>query len=127
MSIILTFSIFLVFGDLSITISWLCTCKHILKLCDNMVQASINTHDSVGRISSLERTLAVVIPHIGQEPCTCPNVGPHWSFSSQILTIPFLWKLLPYSREVNFKGNTILMSDFVTHMVMALQTTNLLL
>ncbi|KAK9934026.1 hypothetical protein M0R45_021191 [Rubus argutus] len=63
-------------------------------------KASINTHNSVGRMSSLERTLAVVIPHIGQEPCTCPNVGPHWSFSSQILTIPFLWKLLPYSREV---------------------------
>ncbi|XP_050375233.1 E3 ubiquitin-protein ligase UPL6 [Argentina anserina] len=63
-------------------------------------RASRENLDSVGRVSSLEHTLAVVIPHIGQEPCNCPNVGPHWSFLSQILTIPFLWKLLPYLKEV---------------------------
>ncbi|KAL6193597.1 hypothetical protein ACLB2K_034681 [Fragaria x ananassa] len=62
--------------------------------------ASIENHDSVGRVSSLERTLAVVISHIGQEPCNCSNVGAHWSFSSQILTIPFLWRLLPHLKEV---------------------------
>ncbi|CAN6551200.1 unnamed protein product [Malus baccata var. baccata] len=61
---------------------------------------SIKTHNSIGRVSSLERSLAVVISHIGQEPCTCPNIDPHWSFSSQILTVPFLWKLFPYLGEV---------------------------
>ncbi|KAM0984714.1 hypothetical protein EV2_012489 [Malus domestica] len=61
---------------------------------------SIRTHNSIGRVSSLERSLAVVISHIGQEPCTCPNIDPHWSFSSQILTVPFLWKLFPYLGEV---------------------------
>ncbi|CAN6726655.1 unnamed protein product [Malus baccata var. baccata] len=61
---------------------------------------SIKTHNSIGRVSSLECSLAVVISHIGQEPCTCPNIDPHWSFSSQILTVPFLWKLFPYLGEV---------------------------
>ncbi|KAM1194951.1 hypothetical protein ACFX13_022035 [Malus domestica] len=61
---------------------------------------SIKTHNYIGRVSSLERSLAVVISHIGQEPCTCPNIDPHWSFSSQILTVPFVWKLFPYLGEV---------------------------
>ncbi|CAL8991067.1 unnamed protein product [Prunus brigantina] len=65
---------------------------------------SIKIRTSIGRVSSLERSLAAVIPHIGQKPCTCPNIDPHWSFSSQILTIPFLWKLFPYLGEVNLKG-----------------------
>lgn len=69
-----------------------------------VVQESIKIHTSIGRVSSLERSLAAVIPHIGQKPCTCPNIDPHWSFSSQILTIPFLWKLFPYLGEVNLKG-----------------------
>ncbi|XP_062178168.1 E3 ubiquitin-protein ligase UPL6 isoform X2 [Alnus glutinosa] len=61
---------------------------------------NIKTGASTGIVSSLERVLALIIPHIGQKPCTCTNVDPRWSFSSQILTIPFLWQLLPYLREV---------------------------
>ncbi|XP_052204385.1 E3 ubiquitin-protein ligase UPL6 isoform X2 [Diospyros lotus] len=52
-----------------------------------------------GKISSLERILAVIISHVGQRSCVCPNVDPRWSFSSQILTIPFLWKLFPNLKE----------------------------
>ncbi|XP_058212296.1 E3 ubiquitin-protein ligase UPL6 isoform X3 [Rhododendron vialii] len=56
--------------------------------------------DSVGKISSLESVLALLISHVGQGSCVCPNIDPRWSFSSQILTIPFLWKLFPYLKEV---------------------------
>ena len=28
------------------------------------------------------------------------NIDPQWSFSSQILTIPFLWQFFPYLKEV---------------------------
>uniref|UniRef100_A0A2P2KLS9 HECT-type E3 ubiquitin transferase n=1 Tax=Rhizophora mucronata TaxID=61149 RepID=A0A2P2KLS9_RHIMU len=55
---------------------------------------------SIGRISSLEHLLARVISHIGQKPCLCPNVDPYCSFSSQMLTIPFLWQLFPNLKEV---------------------------
>lgn len=75
----------------------------------------------------MERTLAVVISHIGQEPCNCSNVGAHWSFSSQILTIPFLWRLLPHLKEVTFNDNTFLIYDLLTPMVMALKTIELLI
>lgn len=58
------------------------------------------TGNSSGKVSSLEHVLALIIPHIGEKPCTCPNIDPRWSFSSQILTIPFLWQLFPYLKEV---------------------------
>ncbi|XP_075654169.1 E3 ubiquitin-protein ligase UPL6 [Castanea sativa] len=61
---------------------------------------STKTAASIEMVSSLERVLALVIPHIGRNPCTCPNIDPQWSFSSQILTIPFLWKFFPYLKEV---------------------------
>ncbi|PSR92481.1 E3 ubiquitin-protein like [Actinidia chinensis var. chinensis] len=63
-------------------------------------KGSINTHYSIGRISSLESVLALLISHVHQRSCVCPNTDPRWSFSSQILTIPFLWKLFPYLKEV---------------------------
>ncbi|KAK9992027.1 hypothetical protein SO802_027012 [Lithocarpus litseifolius] len=61
---------------------------------------SAKTAASNGKVSSLEHVLALVIPHIGRNPCTCPNIDPQWSFSSQILTIPFLWKFFPNLKEV---------------------------
>ncbi|KAM4116643.1 hypothetical protein ACB094_02G066300 [Castanea mollissima] len=61
---------------------------------------STKTAASIRIVSSLERVLALVIPHIGRNPCTCPNIDPQWSFSSQILAIPFLWKFFPYLKEV---------------------------
>lgn len=50
--------------------------------------------------SSLEIVLSLTISHIGERSCICPNIDPRWSFSSQILTIPFLWELNPYLKEV---------------------------
>ncbi|KAH9766336.1 E3 ubiquitin-protein ligase UPL6 [Citrus sinensis] len=67
---------------------------------------SMEIHNSYGRISSLERVLTLIIPHIGQKPCICPNIDPRWSFFSQILTIPFLWHLFPYIKEVFATGRT---------------------
>ncbi|KAJ4886792.1 E3 ubiquitin-protein ligase UPL6 [Raphanus sativus] len=53
-----------------------------------------------GSILSLERVLVLVVPHVGREPCCCPVVDPRWSFSSMILTIPFIWKLFPNLKVV---------------------------
>ncbi|KAK9019919.1 hypothetical protein V6N11_054424 [Hibiscus sabdariffa] len=64
------------------------------------VKANINARGSFGKISALERVLALVISHVGQSPCICLNVDSQWSFSSQILTIPFIWKLFPYLKKV---------------------------
>ena len=50
--------------------------------------------------SSLERVLTFVICHIGQKPCICSHTAPRYSFSSQILTIPFLWDVFPNLRQV---------------------------
>ncbi|KAL6978059.1 E3 ubiquitin-protein ligase upl6, partial [Sarracenia purpurea var. burkii] len=63
-------------------------------------KGSVILQDCVGRISSLENVLALIISHVRQRSCVCPNIDPRWSFSSQILTIPFLWKLFPYLKEV---------------------------
>lgn len=60
----------------------------------------IRLQDSSRKPSSLESVLALTISHVGERSCVCPNIHPQWSFSSQILTIPFLWKLNPYLKEV---------------------------
>ncbi|XP_040990913.1 E3 ubiquitin-protein ligase UPL6 isoform X2 [Juglans microcarpa x Juglans regia] len=61
---------------------------------------STKTGNAIGTVLSLEHVLGLIIPHVGQKPCTCPNTYPQSSFSSQILTIPFLWQLFPYLKEV---------------------------
>ncbi|XP_027931583.1 E3 ubiquitin-protein ligase UPL6 isoform X1 [Vigna unguiculata] len=50
--------------------------------------------------SSLERVLTVVTCHIGQKPCICSPTDPVYSFSSQILSIPFLWHVFPNLKQV---------------------------
>ncbi|WCJ23245.1 E3 ubiquitin-protein ligase UPL6 [Euphorbia peplus] len=61
---------------------------------------NVKASGSIGKVTSLERVLSLVILHIGQQPCICQHIDPQWSFSSQILTIPFLWRLFPNLKEV---------------------------
>ncbi|XP_042488604.1 E3 ubiquitin-protein ligase UPL6-like isoform X3 [Macadamia integrifolia] len=53
-----------------------------------------------GQISSLEHFLILMASHVGQQPYTCTNIDPRWSFFSQVLTIPFMWQLFPHLKEV---------------------------
>lgn len=93
----------------------LCRHMHVLGhstyLClpTDVMQESMEIHSSSGRISSLERVLTLIIPHIGQNPCICPNIDPQRSFFSQILTIPFLWRLFPYIKEVRFLWSPLIL------------------
>ncbi|KAF8394715.1 hypothetical protein HHK36_020932 [Tetracentron sinense] len=65
-----------------------------------VIGQSLKARDYNRHASSLEHALILIISHIGQRPCICPNIDPRWSFSSQVLTIPFLWQLFPYLKEV---------------------------
>ncbi|XP_052876689.1 E3 ubiquitin-protein ligase UPL6-like isoform X2 [Gossypium arboreum] len=65
-----------------------------------MVKENISAGGSFGKIYTLERVLALMISHVGQSTCICSNVDSQWSFSSQILTIPFIWQLFPYLKVV---------------------------
>nr|CAB3464020.1 unnamed protein product [Digitaria exilis] len=49
--------------------------------------------------SALEQVLILVASHVGRHPCSCPIVDPRWSFSSQLLSIPFLWHRLPQLKK----------------------------
>ncbi|KAH1046224.1 hypothetical protein J1N35_037008 [Gossypium stocksii] len=64
------------------------------------VKENISAGGSFGKISTLERVLALMISHVGQSTCVCSNVDSQWSFSSQILAIPFIWQLFPYLKVV---------------------------
>ncbi|KAL6608257.1 hypothetical protein ACP70R_041320 [Stipagrostis hirtigluma subsp. patula] len=50
--------------------------------------------------SALEQVLMLVASHVGHHPCCCPIVDPRWSFSCQLLSIPFLWHRLPHLKKV---------------------------
>ncbi|KAK8276536.1 hypothetical protein V6Z12_D10G205800 [Gossypium hirsutum] len=65
-----------------------------------ILMENISAGGSFGKISTLERVLALMISHVGQSTCVCSNVDSQWSFSSQILTIPFIWQLFPYLKVV---------------------------
>ncbi|XP_044348270.1 E3 ubiquitin-protein ligase UPL6 isoform X2 [Triticum aestivum] len=58
-------------------------------------------HDST---SALEHVLILLASHVGHHPCYCPIVDPRWSFSSQLLSIPFVWHHLPHFKKV-FSAN----------------------
>ncbi|KAK6913647.1 HECT domain [Dillenia turbinata] len=64
------------------------------------VKASMKTKVSTGQVSPLERVFVLLVCHISEKSCTCPSIDLRWSFSSQILTIPLLWRLFPYLKEV---------------------------
>ncbi|KAJ4822903.1 E3 ubiquitin-protein ligase upl6 [Turnera subulata] len=59
-----------------------------------------NSSSYLGKVSSLERILMLVISHDGRMACTCSDIDPQWSFSSQMLTVPLLWNLFPSLKEV---------------------------
>ncbi|KAI5650965.1 hypothetical protein M9H77_36970 [Catharanthus roseus] len=84
-------------------------CKTVSYLLDRnvlvMVRNIILTLKTVNLVttadaSSLERILAIIISHVGQGSCVCQNIDLWWGFSSQILTIPFLWRLFPHLKEM---------------------------
>ncbi|XP_039836699.1 E3 ubiquitin-protein ligase UPL6-like isoform X4 [Panicum virgatum] len=56
----------------------------------------------------------LVASHVGHHPCCCPVVDPRWSFSSQLLSIPFLWHRLPQLKKV-FTVNGI--SKYYIHQI----------
>ncbi|GER31451.1 ubiquitin-protein ligase [Striga asiatica] len=47
-----------------------------------------------------KRVLAQIIAHVDQASCTCPNNDLKWSFTCQILAIPFLWRIFPHLKEM---------------------------
>lgn len=51
-------------------------------------------------MSLLETVLSLIIAHTGQGHCVCPDIDLKWSFATQILTIPFVWQIFPYLKEV---------------------------
>ncbi|GMN55087.1 hypothetical protein TIFTF001_024203 [Ficus carica] len=77
------------------------------------------SYTNIGKVSSLERVLVFMISHTGQRPCICPNIDPQWSFSSQILTVPFLWPLFPYLKEV--LATRGLCEDYLHQMALCVQ------
>ncbi|XP_010549016.1 PREDICTED: E3 ubiquitin-protein ligase UPL6 [Tarenaya hassleriana] len=72
-----------------------------------------------GNTLSLERVLMLIVPHVGHELCHCPVVDPLWSFSSQILTIPFLWQLFPNLKTVF--ANPTLSQHYIHQMAFCVQ------
>ncbi|XP_062179642.1 E3 ubiquitin-protein ligase UPL6-like [Phragmites australis] len=58
---------------------------------------NLRHHDNA---SALEQVLMLVASHVGYHPCSCQIVDPRWSFSSQLLSIPFLWHRLPHLKKV---------------------------
>ncbi|CAH8374357.1 unnamed protein product [Eruca vesicaria subsp. sativa] len=75
-----------------------------------------------GSILSLERVLVLVVPHVGRELCCCAVVDPRWSFSSMILTIPFIWKLFPTLKVVF--ANPSLSQHYIHQMAFCIQKDN---
>ncbi|XP_039127300.1 E3 ubiquitin-protein ligase UPL6-like [Dioscorea cayenensis subsp. rotundata] len=60
---------------------------------------SVKTPESRNLASSLEHVIMLAASHISQQPCNCSSIEPRWSFSSQLLSIPFFWNHLPFLKE----------------------------
>lgn len=63
-------------------------------------KGSSRSEGHVGRVSLVETVIALVIAHTGQGHCVCADIDLKWSFGSQILTIPFVWQIFPYLKEI---------------------------
>ncbi|CAI0467572.1 unnamed protein product [Linum tenue] len=84
------------------TVSYICH-RNVFALFREIVLAereNVKTSSSTGKQSGVEHILGFMISHTGQNSCTCPNVDPQFSFSSQMLTVPFLWKFFPSLKGV---------------------------
>jgi ubiquitin-protein ligase E3 C len=66
-----------------------------------MIQQKDRNFGQFDSASALEQVLMLVASHVGHHPCCCPAVDPRWSFSSQLLSIPFLWHRLPQLKKVS--------------------------
>ncbi|XP_050216747.1 E3 ubiquitin-protein ligase UPL6 isoform X2 [Mercurialis annua] len=89
--------------------------RNVFNLCRQIIlviKENIKDCGFVGTLCSLEHVLSLVIPHVGQKPCICPEIDPQCSFFSQILTIPFLWQLFPNLKKVYA---TRWLSEFYIH------------
>ncbi|CAL0334474.1 unnamed protein product [Lupinus luteus] len=89
---------------LDLKLPW--SCKIVGYLCQNNAlgllreiiltgKDNADNYIDSGKGSSLERVLTIVICHTGQKPCICSQIDPRYSFSIQILTVPFLWRVFP--------------------------------
>ncbi|OVA16717.1 IQ motif [Macleaya cordata] len=77
--------------------------RHTLALMRDIILTGIpnvKTRGTSGRISLLELVLTLIVSHVGEQHCSCPDIDPRWSFSSQILTIPFLWRHFSNLKDV---------------------------
>ncbi|KAL8244543.1 hypothetical protein R6Q59_010801 [Mikania micrantha] len=63
-------------------------------------KGSLRSEGRAGKVSLMETLLVLVIGHIGQGHCACPDTDLQYSFASQVLTIPFVWQIFPYLKEI---------------------------
>lgn len=70
-----------------------------------VIQQKVRNSGHFDGTSVLEQVLMLVASHVGHHPCCCLKVDPRWSFSSQLLSIPFLWHRLPQLKKVNISFN----------------------
>ncbi|KAL9240764.1 hypothetical protein vseg_014947 [Gypsophila vaccaria] len=84
-------------------------------------EESLKTQNMID-VSSLEHVLMLIIPHDGKRPCVCQNADQWWSFVSQILTIPFLWRIFPRLKETFAKQK--LGEHYVHQMSLHIQSHN---
>lgn len=85
-------------------------------LTHNNMQESRKSFIFSRSVSALECVLCQMIPHTGQEPCNCLSIDPQRSFSSQLLTIPFLWQLFPHLKEVILSNLSLFRSMYILHL-----------
>lgn len=89
-----------------------------------IAKESLKTRNSV-EVSFLEYVLTHIVQHVGEKPCVCQNIDQWWSFSSQMLTIPFLWQIFPHLKEVFSRQK--LSKHYVHQITMCVRThTNVL-
>lgn len=88
---------------------WSCTTftyfskRHALPLLRDIAQiwmGSVKNQDATDGIPSLEQVLIRVVHHISKDGCTCRIMDLQWNFSSQVLSLPFLWRHFPVLKEV---------------------------